>query len=252
MSECVPQYQVGLATGLAGTSATEPGQRALLGQGAVLIWNDVAAEGREQFYAWHDKEHIPERLALPGFLRGRRLVCAGHTPEWLTIYEADGVEVLTSPEYLARLNQPTPATQHTLQFFRNTSRVVCKPVVTTGTSSGGHILAMRISVPSAASQAMCELVSNKLFPRAMALTSVVACHLFSSDQAASYINTAESATRTFDVPSWVILVEATTHAAAEAAKEVIVGAELSALGVAVRPDVAVYALEICRMGSRCI
>ena len=223
--------------------------QSLFGKGAVLIWNDVITEARDQFYAWHDKEHIPERLSLPGFLRGRRLVCVGHTPEWLTIYEADGVEVLTSPEYLQRLNQPTPATKHTLQFFRNTSRAVCKLVSTTGTSSGGHMLAMRISVPPAANEAMCRLVSGQLFPRAMALTGVVACHLFSSDQAASYINTAESATRTFDVPSWVILCEATTPAAAEAAKEVIVSAEFNALGVILRPDVAVYTLEICRMHS---
>ncbi len=88
---------------------------ALLGNAAVLIWNDVAPEGRDQFYRWHDREHIPERLALPGFLRGRRLACTGHSPEWLTIYEADDLDVLTSPEYLARLNAPTPATTATLQ-----------------------------------------------------------------------------------------------------------------------------------------
>ena len=40
---------------------------ALLGDAVVLVWNDVADEGREQFYQWHDREHIPERLATPGF-----------------------------------------------------------------------------------------------------------------------------------------------------------------------------------------
>jgi len=45
---------------------------ALLGKAAVIIWNDVAPEGRDAFYAWHDKEHVPERLAIPGFLRGSR------------------------------------------------------------------------------------------------------------------------------------------------------------------------------------
>lgn len=223
---------------------------ALLGKGVVLIWNDVAAEGRDQFYQWHDKEHIPERLALPGFRRGRRLVCLGHSPEWLTIYEADGLAVLTSPEYLERLNHPTPATRHTLQHFRNTSRAVCNLVNTTGTSNGGHVLAMRISVPYPLTQEMCELVSKELFPDAMSLAGVVACHLFSSDQAASYINTAESSTREFDVPSWVILCEGTIKTAVEAAGQVIAG-RLQRLGVAVRSDVAVYSLEICRMGTHC-
>ena len=41
--------------------------RALLGDAAVLVWNDVAGEGREQFYDWHDKEHIPERSQSRAF-----------------------------------------------------------------------------------------------------------------------------------------------------------------------------------------
>src|SRR5690348_577522 len=83
---------------------------ALMGRAAVLIWNDVAPEGRVQFYEWHDREHMPERLSLPGFLRGRRYARAGHSPEWLTIYEAVDVSALVSPAYLARLNAPTVAT----------------------------------------------------------------------------------------------------------------------------------------------
>jgi hypothetical protein len=75
---------------------------ALLGDAAVLIWNDIAAEGREEFYRWHDKEHVPERLGLPGFRRGRRFVRPGHSPEWFTMYEAADVSVLVSPQYLER------------------------------------------------------------------------------------------------------------------------------------------------------
>src|ERR671934_1494326 len=79
---------------------------ALLGSGAVIVWNDVAPEGRDQFYDWHDKEHIPERLAVPGFRRGRRYIRHGHSPEWLTLYEATDLSVLVSNAYLERLNAP--------------------------------------------------------------------------------------------------------------------------------------------------
>ncbi len=102
-----------------------PPGSALLGRGAVVIWNDVAPEGRDQFYAWHDNEHIPERLAIPGFRRGRRFISPSHSPEWLTLYEADDLSVVTSTPYLARLNAPTPATVSALEHFRNTSRAAC-------------------------------------------------------------------------------------------------------------------------------
>jgi len=46
----------------------------LAGEGAVAIWHDLDPVAREQFYAWHGEEHMPERVGIPGFLRGRRYV----------------------------------------------------------------------------------------------------------------------------------------------------------------------------------
>lgn len=240
----------GDATTLSGGECLPPDRArggALLGLAAVVVWNDVAAEGREQFYDWHDKEHIPERLDIPGFRRGRRYVRPGHSPEWLTLYEADDLAVLTSSEYLARLNSPTPRTTSTLRCFRNTSRAVCSIVQSMGSSSGGHVLAMRLSVPGGQSNAVRRVLANEIFPRLICYTGIVACHLYATDPAASFIDTAESNTRTFDVPSWVMLCEATFAAAAEKARVLIDGPELRSRGVEVRGDAAVYSLEICRL-----
>jgi hypothetical protein len=219
---------------------------ALRGGAAVLIWNDVAEEGRTQFYEWHDKEHVPERLSIPGFRRGRRYARPHHSPEWLTMYEADDLAVLTSAAYLARLNAPTPATERTLKHFRNTSRAVCRVVHSLGSSSGGHMLAMRLAVAPEAGDAMCEYLAGDRFPRAMALTGIVACHLYAADEGASYVRTVESSTRKFDVPSWVLLCEATFAEAAERARRLFDGPDLRHLGVTARSDTAAYALEICR------
>lgn len=223
---------------------------ALLGEAAVLVWNDVASEGREQFYDWHDKEHVPERLAIPGFRRGRRFARPGHSPEWLTMYEADDLAVLTSPAYLARLNAPTPATERTLKYFRNTSRAVCRIVHSLGSSTGGHMLAMRLDIPSGQGDVLHEYVTSEAFPRALALTGVVACHLYAADERASYIDTAESSTRTFDVPSWVLLCEVTFAGAAEKARGVLESRELKRLGVDLRSNAGTYTLEICRVSLR--
>jgi hypothetical protein len=222
---------------------------ALLGAGAVLVWNDIMEQGRDQFYEWHDKEHIPERLAIPGFRRGRRYARHGHSPEWLTMYEADDLDVVVSPAYLQRLNAPTPGTVETLRYFQNTSRAVCRIVHSVGSSSGGHMLTLRLDVPAAHADAMCRYLSTEALPRAMALTGVVACHLYTADQAGSRLNTAESGTREFDVPSWVLLVEATMRPAAELAQALIDGSALQCLGVIARRDAAIYSLEICRLAQ---
>lgn len=229
------------------TKNAQAADTALLGDGAVLVWNDVTSEGREQFYQWHDKEHIPERLSIPGFRRGRRYVRPGHSPEWLTMYEAVDLNVVVSPAYLQRLNAPTPATVDTLRYFRNTSRAVCRIVHSVGASSGGHVLALRLDVPSAEADAMRTYLCTDVFPRAVALTSVVACHLYKADQSGSHIDTAESSTREFDVPAWVVLVEATTPQAAESARDLLDARKLESLGAKVRPDGTTYSMEICRL-----
>ena len=44
----------------------------LAGQAVVAIWNGIAEEGRTDFYEWHNREHMPERVGIPGFEAGRR------------------------------------------------------------------------------------------------------------------------------------------------------------------------------------
>ena len=41
-------------------------------QGILAIWNDVRAGHETEFDAWFQSEHLLERLAVPGFLFGRR------------------------------------------------------------------------------------------------------------------------------------------------------------------------------------
>jgi hypothetical protein len=234
-------------TGAADAGPATGDAGALLGSAGVLIWNDIAPEGREAFYAWHDKEHVPERLAIPGFRRGRRYARPGHSPEWFTMYEADDLAVLTSPAYLERLNAPTPATRRTLVHFRRTSRAVCRVACSMGSSSGGYMLTLRLSGSREQDAALRRWIAGDAFVRAMARTGVVACHLYAADDLASYVRTAVARDRAFDVPSWVVLVEASLAAAAEHARTIIEGPERAALGIAVRDDKAVYALELCRL-----
>ena len=95
----------------------------LAGQAVVAIWNGIAEEGRTEFYEWHNREHMPERVGIPGFRRGRRYIAKYGHPEFFTLYEADSAEVLVGQDYLNRLNNPTPWTKLVPPtYFRDTSR----------------------------------------------------------------------------------------------------------------------------------
>src|SRR6201999_3863034 len=55
---------------------TEEGSNMLAGEAVVAIWNGIAPEARDAFHDWHINEHMPERVGIPGFRRGRRYIAA--------------------------------------------------------------------------------------------------------------------------------------------------------------------------------
>ena len=99
----------------------------LMGQGVLVNWGGVDAEQEDDYNMWHSREHMPERLAVPGFRRGRRGIAVDGTPETLKyfmMYEAVDANVFASAPYLARLNDPTPWTRRILSAYIAPSRTI--------------------------------------------------------------------------------------------------------------------------------
>ncbi|MBT3533667.1 MAG: hypothetical protein HN478_07305 [Rhodospirillaceae bacterium] len=90
--------------------------------GLMAFWADIDADYLLRFQEWHNCEHIPERISVPGFNVGRRYRGIGEAPGFLMFYETDTASTFASAPYLARLNDPTPWTQESLPHFQNPSR----------------------------------------------------------------------------------------------------------------------------------
>ena len=56
---------------------------------------NVRPEGRADFFEWHNREHIPERVGIEGFLRGRRYVATAGAPAFFTLYNTRDAAVLS-------------------------------------------------------------------------------------------------------------------------------------------------------------
>jgi hypothetical protein len=181
----------------------------LAGKGAVAIWNDITAEGRAEFYAWHGVEHMPERVGIPGFLRGRRYVAHAGEPEFFTLYETISPRTVTGPDYLARLNDPTPWTRATISYFRNVARSLCEVAATFGEGQGGLIATFRYAIDDAHAVDHRKRMTQAALPALGEARGVAGCHLLITDKAASAIDTAEKKVRneTILVPRWIVLIE---------------------------------------------
>ena len=88
------------------------------------------AEMEEEFNAWYDAEHLPERLAIPGFRSARRWVadCRPGEGKYLATYELDSAAVLASPRYLSFFERPTAWSQRCLGKAVLFKRWACEQV----------------------------------------------------------------------------------------------------------------------------
>lgn len=89
------------------------------------MWCDVALDIKEEFEDWHAHEHMPERLSIPGFLRGSRWVSVDGANGYFILYEAEGEDTVTTDPYLERLNNPTPWSRKMMPHHRNMVRSLC-------------------------------------------------------------------------------------------------------------------------------
>jgi hypothetical protein len=193
----------------------------LAGEGAVAIWNGIAEAGRAEFYAWHLHEHMPERVGIPGFVRGRRYRAADATtqPEFFTLYETETFQVIQGSDYLARLNAPTAWTRAATAHFQSTTRSLTRVVASHGVGSGGALLTLRFDIADDDQQAAVPLLSSAL-EAAARLPRVSGAHLLRADEGVSDQSTAESKGRKdlLAPARWVVLLEGCDVDALDAAR----------------------------------
>jgi hypothetical protein len=84
--------------------------------GLLLTLTEPPPQMEEEFNAWYDSEHIPERLSIPGFRSARRWVAQGKPGEgkYLATYELESPAVLVSAQYLSFFENQSPWTRRCL------------------------------------------------------------------------------------------------------------------------------------------
>ena len=116
------------------------------GQGILAIFNDCRAGREAEFEAWFQGEHLQERLAVPGFLFGRRHQAISGSSGYFNFYLVETPAVLTSKLYLERLDHPTPMTRKVMaEVFLNMNRTVCHRSLRVGRFRGAYAVTVRFN-----------------------------------------------------------------------------------------------------------
>lgn len=164
----------------------------MLGSAAVAMWWDIAPEVQAEWEDWHTHEHMPERLSIPGFLRGSRWIS---NTSYFVLYELDTPATLTGAAYLERLNNPTPWSRKMMPHHRNMARSLCEVRASFGRGVGRALALLQQQVPAEALSAL---------PARKGLSSA---HLLHSRPMAGATQTVEQKLRGGDTEAkWVALI----------------------------------------------
>ena len=181
---------------------------ALLGKGAMVIWHDPAPGIEGDYNEWHSKEHMFERVGIPGFRRGQRAVAISGAPRYFNFYEVDDLETLTGRPYLDRLNDPTPWTRRITPHMNNNSRTLCRVTASFGAGGVPAFWTMILLSPAPGREdALRAWLADDALPELILRPGILCAHLLEGEPTTSGQETVEKKLRGGDneFVDWVIL-----------------------------------------------
>jgi len=216
---------------------------ALRGKGMLIVFAEVPTRHGRDFNEWYNREHIDERINLPGFHRGRRYVAVKASPKYLATYECDSVDDLATPGYLALLANQTPWSQAVMANFTHFTRMTVRLQIDRTHGEGGALTVVRFVPDPARRRPLVDWLNETALPRAIERPGMLGAAVAENDLE---IANAPWQSKSMDHPKadqieWVVLLEGSEAAATAAAARIIFTASaLKPFGVAHAPTVGTY------------
>lgn len=129
----------------------------------LCIWTDVDPAFELDFNRWYDREHMQERVAIPGFQSARRFQAIGDCPRpWLALYYTDTLDVFRSELYRKAFANQTEWSLRNFERMRGTQRRVGELALELGEpgGEGGALAAFVIPEGGADMAALREALSS--------------------------------------------------------------------------------------------
>jgi len=108
-------------------------------QGMLLVSTNVDPVHDDDFNRWYDREHVKERLAIPGFVSGARYQTVRGSRRYLGLYCTTSLAVFGTAAYQQALQHPTAWSVTNLARMQNPMRRVCSIEMETGAGTGAWL-----------------------------------------------------------------------------------------------------------------
>ena len=150
-------------------------------QAQLLVWSDIDPDHEADFNQWYDREHMEERVRIPGFTGARRYrAVSGSARRYLALYRASSLADFTSDAYRKAFTKQTQWSITNFGRMSNTRRRVMQVPQEGGFGWGGALVLIEL-VPNAMDTDAVSTVLGKL----MAEEGVLRVHHMIPDETLS-------------------------------------------------------------------
>lgn len=155
----------------------------LYGKGMLVTFTEVAGEHEEEFNEWYNREHIDERVFMPGFKRARRYVAADDQAKvkYFATYETDSVRDLCAPEYMKLLGDQSPWSKKVMALFTHFDRLTMECTVDLTHGFTGAAGLARFFPADAQKAALREELAEKFLPEVVKRPGVLGACVLEND-----------------------------------------------------------------------
>jgi len=183
---------------------------ALAGDGLLGLWFDIAPERLADFYEWHNREHMPERLGNAGFRSGRRFKALRAERQFMVLYETRSPETVSGPEYMNCIRFESEWSLRT--DLINNSRGIFRVLCSYGHGQGGSALSLRFTVETGQEEELRRLLAHRVLPAMIDVPGIASAHLLRIDKRAMHASANQGIQFKIEPgqnigPDWLIILE---------------------------------------------
>ena len=191
----------------------------LFGKAMLMTFTEVPPEHDADFGEWYNREHLDERINLPGFRRARRYQAVSAAIRYVSTYEALDVDAIASPVYLEVLKRQTEWSLRVIKRFTKWHRISGRVIVDATHGVGASMVMLRLPVDATSAAGLGKWLADDALPALNRATAVLGtCAVAADAEADDRLTRGLGQTPVQGrLPEWAIIVEGTALAAIEQA-----------------------------------
>ena len=179
-----------------------------------IMWTEIPEAIAYDLNEWYDREHVRNRVDVPGYIWGKRYKAVHGGPSYMAVYATEGPHVQAGDDFLRVVTNPTPGETRFAPHFYNSIRMMCDVTASVGDSEGGIAGFLTLTPKDGAAEKLRTHVVETVLPALVTHHGVLAAHLWERNAETTAMASRsfpdDNLPRSMMMPDWLLAYEGTS------------------------------------------